>query len=497
MALLDGKARLSPWLSAAVLAHLLLLPCWRWDVLARSPSTLLTSREAALGVVPALLLVTLGTTLLCRPAFDPGPLPRTRSKYWLILGCAALVALANAVDPPLVFRHLGWVLAAWFVVLGGLFVLSARRPGLHGAWPLIPVLWGTLFFTLPPGSDARIRRPKVPPGGQPVWVILFDELDGDLLESAMASDPAVFPALTSMRQQAVRFTQASTTARETLSGIATLVAGRSFQGAREIEGPALELTTKENQKIRLDSRDTVFADIRSRGGAVATVGWYWPYPRLLGQVMDGWAWTPSSLFSRERVAESSLGGRIQDLGETLLGQRPDERLPVSSLSPEDRVATQAADRLRFQAGLERYLSQGPAGFTWIHAPFPHSPGVRVGGTYRESLLLCDRFLADLRSRLEADGRWESACVVLVSDHPLRPEIDHGSGFVPPGKTWDLKTPGRIPLWIKLPGQSTPLEVTAPLSAEALRPLLLAMAQGSIRTPEQVANWAGAGRSVAP
>lgn len=491
MALLAGKDSLKTWLGAAVLAHLLLLPCWQVNITARSPASLLAPREAALAYLPSMALLTLAATLLCWAPLAQGAFPATRAKALLILLSLALLSGYSALGFQIRFQYLGWFLLGWSVAIVILTAVSVLRPALSALWPLIPFLWGTAILSLPPPSVKPLRRRAVPPGGAWVWVVLCDELDDRLLTEEMAAAPEAFPGLWGLRRQAVRFSDATTASTNTIQAVCTMLAGRELKDVEIGQGPGLTLVRPGGGRERFDPGDTLFADIRSVGGTVATVGWYWPYPRLLSGVQDGWRWIPSSLFRSGFDPPPTFSGRLKDHLRVLSGWRTGTNLRWASLTPAQRFESQACDRVRFAEEMKAYLREGPAGFTWIHAPFPHPPSVRFEGSYRETLRYLDGFVGALRTDLEAQGIWDDACVVLLSDHPLRPFWDWEKGLLDNVRNNGAESRFPVPVWIKLPGNHGPFEIRSPFRTEDLRTLLLALAKGEQRSPAQVAAWAAA------
>lgn len=125
------------------------------------------------------------------------------------------------------------------------------------------------------------------------------------------------------------------------------------------------------------------------------------------------------------------------------------------------------------AEVAKYATDPHPHVSMAHLPFPHSPWVwnRKRNDYDDSihetiegyngnLLLVDRTLGKLRKQMEAAGTWDNTLVIVSSDH-------HWRDAVKSGRSHDL----RIPLLVKLPGQTEGRKIEQRFEAVQLRSYL--------------------------
>jgi hypothetical protein len=139
-------------------------------------------------------------------------------------------------------------------------------------------------------------------------------------------------------------------------------------------------------------------------------------------------------------------------------------------------------------------------FVFVHMPAPHPFGLydraRRDFTlnpllgYADNLALVDRTWGEMRRALEQAGLWDSTSIVVTADHGLRPDVWRGHL----GWTEELErlTGGRqserVPLIVKIAGESHGVAYDRPFSNVLCGDLSLAILNGEIQSTDDVAGW---------
>lgn len=332
-----------------------------------------------------------------------------------------------------------------------------------------------------------------------VWILL-DELSYRQVYEAR-SPGLDLPQFDQLAAQSVIFTDVVPAANKTQVAVPAMMTGmhlrKTFSPAT---GDTLILQSAgTHRRSEIDPRDTIFGDVLRMGGRTGVAGWYHPYCRVLGSVLD-------------RCTSS-----MHD--DFMLGMRSDTTLVSNALTPWSNLAqavmlrqstTQLANRevtvqrqeriLDFNAvaaAADSVLSDPNLDLVFVHIPCPHPPGfydratarLTTGpATYLDNLALADRYLGHVRELLRARGLWDSTAVLITGDHSWRepmwrdgvdwtPQEEQASG----SGSFDTR-----PAWIlKLPGEHTPARITGPFDAVDARVLLRGIVSGEFKTPDDV------------
>jgi arylsulfatase A-like enzyme len=161
-----------------------------------------------------------------------------------------------------------------------------------------------------------------------------------------------------------------------------------------------------------------------------------------------------------------------------------ELFPTRSFRDEHR---------RKQEGVQaraRAMAADPAlGLVFVHLPAPHGPGIydrhtgKLGAPgnpkewYLDNLALADRALGELRQALERSGLAARTAIIVTADHSWGASA-----------SFDGKRDPRIPLLVRLPGQTATLAHDSEVRTVLLQDLVLALLGDEVRTPEEVARW---------
>ena len=158
-------------------------------------------------------------------------------------------------------------------------------------------------------------------------------------------------------------------------------------------------------------------------------------------------------------------------------------------------------RARFDSALDS------AELVYVHWPVPHLFGLEnpastsAGRTpnYFDNLTVVDRVLADFQDNREREGRWDGTTVIATADHSLRTWLWSGAG------AWtdeeERATGGQqspyVPFVVKFAGTHAPLVYDKPFTIALLYDVVLAIADGDVANPTELAAWLDVQRTRHP
>ena len=103
------------------------------------------------------------------------------------------------------------------------------------------------------------------------------------------------------------------------------------------------------------------------------------------------------------------------------------------------------------------------------------------------MVIVDRTVGQLRQRMERSGSWDSTTVILTSDHWWRES-----------REFDGRQDWRVPLLIKMPGQSVGTIYTPKFNTVILHDLILDLLLRKVVTSRDVIGWLSKnGRALDP
>lgn len=310
-----------------------------------------------------------------------------------------------------------------------------------------------------------------------VWII-FDETDYRL---CFKERPAwlSLPEFDRFAQSALSSTEAYSPSDNTKTSLPSLLTGIPLRTALPATAKKLDLVRADNgASLDFTAQDTVFKEVHKRGGSTALFGWYHPYTRVLGDIDLG------RDFPQYNYHVSA------DFLAVLLFQT--REVFESRLSPFDKsfnVSNQTLLLQRLHAGALDALGHNDTTLTFLHYPVPHAPNIydRRTGTfinnrnvregYFDNVALADRCLGELWRTMEQRGMWDSSLVIISSDHHWRMN------------TYDGKIDRQhVPFMVKMPFQHRPLTYNGRFNTVVTKDLVLAVLDGKVKTPEEVAAW---------
>jgi hypothetical protein len=310
-----------------------------------------------------------------------------------------------------------------------------------------------------------------------VWVI-FDETDYRL---CFEKRPAFLklPAFDRFRQEALFATSAYSPNDNTQTSLPSLITGEPLVRTLQQSAAKLDLV-HQGSLARSDfaAADTVFKEIKRRGGSTALFGWFLPYARTLSDLdlcgdyaRYNVATSPSLLKVFLTQSLEIFDFRFLPFSNTLLGSN---QIGIVRDMTKD-VAASVRDQ--------------DASFSFLHYSVPHSPNVydRTSGRlafnrnkregYFDNVALADRCLAELRREMEAKGTWDRSLVIVSSDHHWRTN------------TYDQQLDKQhVPFMVKFPHQRQTFLYQGKFNTVLTKDLVLAVVDGKVTTPQQAASF---------
>jgi hypothetical protein len=427
------------------------------------------------------------------PLRDP-PLPSTQVNIIFALAMVVLVAVLlflRRKTPKVVYRikSFGTILLG-FVAISGAFTLLQ----------VVEYTWQARHLNAPHAMHQTVATTRTPTGRRIVWV-LMDELSYRQLYEHRFPDLKL-PAFDRLAGESTVFTDARPEGKLTLRIIPALLSGFPDNDIKmPVAGAPLYVRSPQSPRWQqFDEHETVFQDAMNAGYSTSVAGWIFPYCRLLPDVLDHCMQVaPGELVARMNTTQSITWNlkrlETEPLWNRLAMLRLMKRKSVKFIDTPDilynnLVAATAAD-----------INDPSIDFLYFHMNIPHPKGFynRHTGqfdanntTYIDNLALCDKYLATIRSMMEANGTWDNTDLVIMGDHSWRVYgwskdahwTDEEEKASDGGKFDDRQ--GYI---VHLAGQTTPARIDTPFQGIRTRSLFDALIQGKIMTPQQLAAWA--------
>jgi hypothetical protein len=426
---------------------------------------------------------------------------------WLVLSVFLVTAVVAAYGIGAAFTSLGkfifffgpgsdvfLMVACWSVALLSLFLLVKYRQELAKRYAVLPLLFAP--YLLVTFSEACYAIAKVEPSAhfrphalnpaQPlrnplstrvVWII-FDETDYRL---GFEKRPAFLslPAFDAFQRTALSATEAYSPNDNTQTSLPSLLTGIPL--ARTIGAGAGKLDMIHAGELghsEFTTGDTIFRQIKKRGGSTALFGWFLPYARTMHDVDLCRDYPRYNFFTSDRLLEVFLrqSREIVDM----------RFLPFSNTLLGDNQV-QIVQQMR--ADVRDAVKNNDPSLMFLHYSVPHSPNIydrRTGSFgfnrnkragYFDNLALADRCLAELRKSMEEKGIWDNSLIVISSDHHWRTN------------TYDGRIDKQhVPFLVKFPGQRQPVSYDGRFNTVLTEPLILGVLDKKIGSPAEAKRW---------
>ena len=365
-------------------------------------------------------------------------------------------------------------------------VYAAAVAGLVTLSPLIPIEAIASFSRCRIDRSAeyagRALAPRITktPSARIVWIV-FDELDYRLSFPERPRDVAM-PQFDRLRAESLFAENAISPSSATVISMPALLTGVKMSSI-VFSGP----TSAIADGVPLSERPTIFSTIHAMGGNTAVDGWYLPYCRLFAQDLAECSW-----HAIDQIVNETRGTFPEILA------RQQQSLFEYGYYSIFRESLRANHRVAMLHALHeealRDVADPSLNLVVLHLPVPHPPFFydRLNRTYskrnagqegyRDGLALADVFLGDIRGAMTQAGLWDTSTILVSSDHQNRSAMQ-----------FDGKTDVRVPFLLKLAGHSTALPYRDRIQTVVTKPLLEAVFQGRVASPEDAASWLAAHR----
>ena len=386
------------------------------------------------------------------------------------------------------------VVACWSAALLFVSLLIRYRQSLAKRYAVLPLLFAPYLLVTCSQSLAAIARVEPssrflphavtparalhnPLATKGVWII-FDETDYRLAFEMRPSFLAL-PAFDSLRQTAMSATRAYSPNDNTQTSLPSLLTGIPLARTVGTGAGKMDMILAAGGKHKdFSSQDTIFKQIKKRGGSTALFGWFLPYSRVMPAVDLCRDYPRYNVYTSESLSEvffrqwrEVIDMRFLPFSNTLLGDNQVQI--VKQMSADVRDAVRDHD----------------PSLMFLHYSVPHSPNIydrRTGSFgfnrnkregYFDNLALADRCLAELRSDMEQKRTWDGALVVVSSDHHWRTN------------TYDGQIDKQhVPFLVKFPRQRQAATYDGRFNTVLTEGLILGVVDGKIRTPKDAARW---------
>lgn len=325
-------------------------------------------------------------------------------------------------------------------------------------------------------------------GSPRVVVLLFDEMDQRLAFVERPLDLKL-PEFDRFRGESVFADNAFAPSNSTEAVIPTFFTDKLIESAEMLQSGGLLITPyKSKNRLRFRACPTLLSEVRKMGLKSAIVSDTIPYRHMLGEQPD----FVYSHYATGKRSSSLMASILRQLRVSFDVYPFVEESALDKLIETRRERETYVDSYRNVMSISKdVLADGRYDFTFVHLCMPHEPFIYNrskadfsadrGNSYSDNLALADKTLGELRSTMEAAGRWDSSTVIVISDHWWRKR---------PGKARDH----RAVFMVKMPGQRSSLRYDTCFNTIVFHDLVLALLHGKLQSPGSVAGWIDEHRS---
>lgn len=467
------------WIDCAAAMLVVLLAggvFWLAAFLARrsgKPAAVALARLVFLAVFVVMFFIVLNVMRRRFPALSPDALQETLGRPLLIgllLGVLALLVRGR--------RHL--VSAAVVVVL--IFSPFAVITFGQAIWL---GLRQSSWLEQTHGAAGGIAPHRAKPASRVLWFI-FDGMDYRLSFPDRPEGLAL-PEFDRLRRETLFATRAIPPAAYTGRSLPGLITGRRIVQASPTRADELRVLFEDSeQAVGWSTQPTVFSRAHGAGYTTGIVGWYHPYCRLFGSSLTSCSWEPFNAARANYPIGKSMLEFVRMTTPPFLRSLFDR---IGIEDPDWNTQYHIGSYRRLLTRAREVIVNPNLDLVLIHLSVPHPPFIydrrqqrftlladpQEG--YLDNLALADQTLGEIRETLESAGLWESAGILVSSDHPWRDS-----------NKFDGKRDPRVPFLLKLPGREQGVSYERAFGTVLTGDLLLVLLRGEVETPESAVQW---------
>jgi len=382
----------------------------------------------------------------------------------------------------------GLVLSVWGALSpAGRRLARAGWRSLGYGWMLPPFVAVGLWWVSAPQPPSSRSPADLPPNGEgngqpPVVFVILDmvaaseAMDGD---GAVAAD---LPNLGKFAATATCFSEASAPGLQTLESVPGICMQRAVKVPTAV-GDGRILWPERDRPGHVvevgDCLQAVTRQVRRRGGRSAICSYYLPW---MDWFTGEWAWDAASTRCYYGAGSVQARGwrRLAWRAALIMGQWTEaSKTPLAGFVKTTKIVEHAGHRYYasliddIQAEgaefLRHALSRGD--FVLLHQPLPHLPMVfdadgkflahegPSASAYRAQFRHADTLFGRWMDALRESGLWDEAWVLVTSDHGL-----HDAAW---SRAPGCHDKSRVPLWVKMPGQTEARSLDVPVRLDRL------------------------------
>ena len=342
---------------------------------------------------------------------------------------------------------------------------------------------GLRIFTpdfMPVFMDQPLAKPFPTVKGSPhVVLLLFDGMDERLCFAARP--PALrYPELDRFCREAFYAENAYPPGNCTDLSLPSFTIGKRVVNSHPVDSNRMKLLLEGSpDEVYWNGLPNLFSKTRDLGLNTALVGWHLPYGRVFGSSLNYFYWATGEIprIARNQTFETATLDCLKRV------------LPLQH--KRDHIN----EYLNILEHAKKIVSNPAYNLAMVHWPVPHAPQIydykRRQFTYFASSItgyfgnvaLADDALGEVRRRMERDGAWDDAAVLIFSDHHWLNSWMYDGG-----------NDARSVFMLKLPHQSKPVVYSRQFNTVLIHHLTLALLRREIVTPEQLVAWLDKNRS---
>jgi Sulfatase len=327
-----------------------------------------------------------------------------------------------------------------------------------------------------------------------VW-ILFDELSYKLVFE-QPPERMQFPNFDVLRAESVSLGDIHPPGFRTDEIIPSVLLGKKIDAIRSnFSRKLIYLDETSHQWMPYDKNRSLFRLAQSAGWNSGVAGWYNPYCRIFGSLLDACFWEPGE-FSKlplEKVGASEDKSALEN-ASILVRVLLLDHVPTR----EELFASQVATYSTLMKHAEQLIRNEQLNFVFIHLPLPHPPGyydrrthrLCACGNYLDNLVLADDTMGELAKTINQTHEADQTILIISSDHSWRVPIWATRTYWTPEeqRISQGQYDSRAVFLVHFPGQKSAIDVPGTYSEVAEYDIIASMLQHKTNSPDDLVSF---------